>query len=56
MNILQILQVIAVLIPAAADAVSKIYTAIHSTPGSPEHETAINTKVVPVDISSVGKN
>lgn len=45
LNILAILQLVAALLPGAADFVSKVVTAIHATPGTPEHTAAVTNTV-----------
>lgn len=46
MNIIEILRLIAVIVPSLAQIVEKIFVAIHSAPGTPEHAAAITTQVV----------
>jgi hypothetical protein len=46
MNILELLAKIAQLFPQIETIITTILTAIHATPGSPAHTTAINATVV----------
>lgn len=48
MNILEWLQALAIIIPAATEAIKTIVTAIHSVPGSAEHTEAVTKEVSPV--------
>lgn len=46
MNILEILQLIAVLVPGLTNLVETIIKAVRATPGTVEHTEAITAKVI----------
>ncbi len=48
MDIIQLLKLVSVIVPAASGFVQVLLTAIHTAPGTPEHTDAITKSVVSI--------